>query len=282
MRRRPFGTIVIGPYALLREGLIRILGEARFRIVASVTSINELTPALVQACDRVLLIIEAGNDCSKVPQQIALFKEKFPEGRVVVLGGHQRTAEMVAAFRAGANAYFDHEEAREAFIKALELVMLGETILPLELLSYVCLTHEQQVPSGTAHGAKLATEFPPTGGDQQPQLSLRESAILRCIVEGASNKVIARKIDITEATVKVHVKAILRKIRVRNRTQAAIWAMNQPSLWRAAGDHDVSKAGNGHDPLQNPLSLPPSAEPATTSELPARKDVTTIKVTSAM
>jgi two-component system, NarL family, nitrate/nitrite response regulator NarL len=48
---------------------------------------------------------------------------------------------------------------------------------------------------------------------------------LRGIVEGASNKVIARKIDITEATVKVHVKAILRKVRVRNRTQAAIWAM---------------------------------------------------------
>ena len=58
-----------------------------------------------------------------------------------------------------------------------------------------------------------------------PQLSFRENSILRCIVEGASNKVIARQIDITEATVKVLVKAILRKIRVNNRTQAAIWAM---------------------------------------------------------
>ena len=63
-----------------------------------------------------------------------------------------------------------------------------------------------------------------------PQLSPREKSILRCLIEGDSNKCIARKIDIAEATVKVHVKAILRKIRVQNRTQAAIWAMNHGAL----------------------------------------------------
>jgi two-component system, NarL family, nitrate/nitrite response regulator NarL len=53
---------------------------------------------------------------------------------------------------------------------------------------------------------------------------------MRCLINGDSNKAIARKIDITEATVKVHIKAILRKIRVHNRTQAAIWAMNHRSF----------------------------------------------------
>ena len=52
---------------------------------------------------------------------------------------------------------------------------------------------------------------------------------MRCIIEGESNKCIARKINVTEATVKVHVKAILRKIRVQNRTQAAVWGMNNGS-----------------------------------------------------
>ena len=62
---------------------------------------------------------------------------------------------------------------------------------------------------------------------------------MRGLIEGESNKSIARKIDIAEATVKVHVKAILRKIRVQNRTQAAIWGMNnrassfQPSISNA-------------------------------------------------
>ena len=59
-----------------------------------------------------------------------------------------------------------------------------------------------------------------------PRLSARQIAILRCLVEGASNKIIARKLKIADATVKVHVKAILRKIRVQNRTQAAIWGMH--------------------------------------------------------
>jgi two-component system nitrate/nitrite response regulator NarL len=54
------------------------------------------------------------------------------------------------------------------------------------------------------------------------------------LIEGNSNKSIARKIDIAEATVKVHVKAILRKIRVQNRTQAAIWGMNNESLMHFA------------------------------------------------
>jgi two-component system nitrate/nitrite response regulator NarL len=58
-----------------------------------------------------------------------------------------------------------------------------------------------------------------------PGLSERENQILRALVRGHSNKVIARMFSLTEATVKVHMKSILRKIRVANRTQAAIWAV---------------------------------------------------------
>jgi two-component system nitrate/nitrite response regulator NarL len=56
--------------------------------------------------------------------------------------------------------------------------------------------------------------------------SVRETEILKFLVNGDSNKVIARHLGITEATVKVHMKGILRKIRACNRTQAAIWAVN--------------------------------------------------------
>jgi DNA-binding CsgD family transcriptional regulator len=61
-------------------------------------------------------------------------------------------------------------------------------------------------------------------GDVVRDLSRRELLILRTLTEGASNKVIALKLVITESTVKVHMKAILRKLRLQNRTQAAIWA----------------------------------------------------------
>ena len=71
---------------------------------------------------------------------------------------------------------------------------------------------------------RLASEQPTPGNEVVRSLSRRELVILRTLTEGASNKIIARKLVITELTVKVHMKAILRKLRLQNRTQAAIWA----------------------------------------------------------
>ena len=59
---------------------------------------------------------------------------------------------------------------------------------------------------------------------EEAKLSVRERDVLCCLMAGYSNKVIARELDVCEATVKVHVKAILRKLDVSNRTQAAMWA----------------------------------------------------------
>jgi two-component system nitrate/nitrite response regulator NarL len=78
---------------------------------------------------------------------------------------------------------------------------------------------------------------------------MREVQILACLVAGHPNKVISRQLAISEATVKVHVKAILRKVGVQNRTQAAIWAMseNVPSADKDATDHECTgHCGNGH------------------------------------
>src|SRR4029077_4663854 len=113
------------------------------------------------------------------------------------------------------------------------------TILPFEVLSYILhhYTEVQPFPETAAPVAANGVEPGHTGiasveADTKyaPRLSVREKCILRCLIEGDSNKAIARKNDIAEATVKVHVKAILRKIRVSKRTQAAIWPMNNDSF----------------------------------------------------
>ena len=88
-----------------------------------------------------------------------------------------------------------------------------------------------------------------------PQLSPRELVILRCLIEGNSNKGIARKIDIAEATVKVHVKAILRKIRVQNRTQAAIWGMNNVPPVQPANNNSLPPPAEANDSFSNSLTL---------------------------
>jgi len=179
----------------------------------------------------ILLIIDAGHDLSAAARQVELFKKRHPTGRIAVLADQNRPCDIVAAFRAGANAYFVKVAPCEAFIKSLELVMLGETILPAAMLSMLPdgaegdETPRQDVAERASRDVAAQDCVDAESGDT-PRLSMREKCILNFLIDGDSNKVIARRIDISEATVKVHVKAILRKIRVHNRTQAAIWAMS--------------------------------------------------------
>jgi two-component system, NarL family, nitrate/nitrite response regulator NarL len=248
MEPPPFSVIIIEPHALLREGLAHVLRTGRFSVAASAASLSDLASEALQQNGRTLLIIGWNGDLSVALEQIKLFKKKNPDGRVAMLGTRNGPADIIAAFQCGANIFFDSGERSEVFIKGLELVMLDQTVLPRELLSYIRLAKEG--------GAQRNDEWPPSYSSRKglqfaehewSQLSFRESCVLRCIAEGASNKVIAQKINITEATVKVHVKAILRKIRVRNRTQAAIWA--------------VSHAGGsveGYDLLNAALAAPSS------------------------
>jgi two-component system nitrate/nitrite response regulator NarL len=97
-----------------------------------------------------------------------------------------------------------------AFVRSLRLICSGERVFPRELPS------RAGTPSHASSPLRSDVEH----------LSPREKEILSHLTEGHSNKGIARILGITEATVKVHVKILLRKIRVDNRTQAAIWALS--------------------------------------------------------
>lgn len=229
MRRIVFATILVGRCSLLREGLSRILEAAGFRIVGCATDVANLTMETCAPQQPLLLVLESSEIDGEITDQIALFKERHPAARVAVIADKRRADQMLGAFQAGANVYLSRSIGPEAFIKTLELVMLGETIVPAELLSYSPVV----VPDpddGPIPSPLEITPPPISPGEACLRLSSREDCILRYLIEGASNKIIARRMNIAEATVKAHIKAILRKIRVNNRTQAAIWAVNNFSL----------------------------------------------------
>ena len=248
MRTRHISAaVLVGKSILLREGLARILRSANFRILASVACADELPSGKPKLHPPLFLIVHTGNDLDSTLEQIELFRDRYPDGRIAVVADHYRLNELASAFRAGANGYFVDIMTCDIFIKCLELVMMGETIFPPAFLSYVLETESHHLLKATPSNRTGETILV-TGEDViTPQLSPRENSILRCLIEGDSNKCIARKIDIAEATVKVHVKAILRKIRVQNRTQAAIWGMNNGSLTKVGNNSfppssaDVSK-----------------------------------------
>jgi two-component system nitrate/nitrite response regulator NarL len=252
--RRPIATVLIGPSALLREGLTRILGEMDFRVVASAACVDDGVLLAAPQDRPILLIIDAGDDLRGVVRQVTLFKERRPNGRVVILADHDQPGDLLATFQAGANAYFTKIAPCNALLKYLELVMLGETILPATMLSLI-LDHTDDEEDNHEHGALVRDvsmspeDYLDAESRDMPRLSDRERSILHYLIEGESNKAIARKIDIAEATVKVHVKAILRKIRVQNRTQAAIWAMSNASY--------ISSKSNGSGGPVKPADDPP-------------------------
>jgi DNA-binding NarL/FixJ family response regulator len=227
MRGRAYATVVVGQCFLLRQGLARILraAESKFRLVASAPTIFDPLLAPLDQHQLLVLIIESGSTAQAMAEEIEAFRHQQPAGRVAVISDRYDLPWMVSAFRAGANAYFPKLVASDALIKALELVMLGETILPSELLSCVPTTaYPIEDPPDVRRVEMLPDQAPCIAPSELPKLSSREECILRYIKEGHPNKMIARKMGIADATVKVHVKAIFRKIGVQNRTQAAIWS----------------------------------------------------------
>ena len=236
-------TAIVGPNPLMCESLSRTLQDSAFEIVGTASHIDELNEPILKllpAQPTALLIIDARDRPADAIDQIELFRRSCPEGRIVVLANRCEPGDVTSVFRSGANAYFSTIATCDDFIKSLELVMQGQTILPSEGMSH--LHNYEPSPSDgaqtTARVAKRrsANNAPQTvGTTEAPGLSKQERHILRCLAEGSANKVIARDCKIAEGTVKVHVKAILRKIKVQNRTQAAIWALNNRSLVWAAG-----------------------------------------------
>ncbi|RUU48678.1 response regulator transcription factor [Mesorhizobium sp. M6A.T.Ca.TU.002.02.2.1] len=278
MARQSFITVLVGPSELLREGLSRILNAAKFRVLFSAACVHDLLQKPLAQHRPILLIIDVGGtDAGAEFAQIAEFKAIYPTSHVVALADHCRSTDIVSAFRAGADGYLIKVAAYDTFIKALELVMLGQTVLPAETSTAIQDIRHDLKPDAVADELTKVVVKLEHEDQELSILSNRENCILRRLIEGESNKAIAREINIAEATVKVHVKAILRKIRVRNRTQAAVWAMNHGMLTPASGNgppgnekiatqpshhpQDLLKAQKGYHFLDNIHSMRPASLP---------------------
>lgn len=207
-------VFLVGRNAIVREGLSRILSDNGFRVSQSVSTIADLSGSPADPQQDIDLIVVDSVAWIADESEIWEIKERFPSARIVALMDTFNFDAMVAALRAGAHGLLVTEISCAGLIISLRLMSKGERILP----------------------SLLADLLPPSVSDAQWQpdesicgtnLSSREIEILRCLIMGFPNTLISRRLSISEAAVKVHVKAVLRKIPVKNRTQAAIWAVKQ-------------------------------------------------------
>ncbi|MDU0338375.1 response regulator transcription factor [Bosea rubneri] len=214
-------TAFIDRCALFSEGVREILGNRGFDIVASASDFDDFSERWKDSGSISLIIVCINDDYELMERNIVSFKKLFPEAKMVMLSDNYNIRQVQLAFRLSVSGYLLKRINFVTLVKSLELVMLGESLFPADVLTEI----------GKEHGVDIQVEkeviaYSPPPSNSGRGLSAREMQILKCLIQGDSNKVIARRLAIGEATVKVHIKAILRKIRVQNRTQAAIWAVN--------------------------------------------------------
>jgi two-component system nitrate/nitrite response regulator NarL len=217
-------TTLICEVPALRAKLRHTLSGTGF-VVTEETFTSGQTPARDLVGAPRLFIINAAGWSGRTTEMVRSLKGHYPEARVVALADHYDIGFAQLARDAGVNGFCLTTSGQEVLIKSLELVMLGETVLPSAMVRSILvkMAMKAHLPSDASH-ASLTTAETRLPDPRACRLSAREAEILGCLMDGAPNKVIARKLCVTEATVKVHVKAILRKIGATNRTQAAMWA----------------------------------------------------------
>ena len=199
---------------LFSAALATLIGGGPFRVTAHAASADDALDLIADG-DQPDLIVLALQD--GIPEEIAGIR-RLREGtsaRIVVLADTIADRSLSQSLKAGADAYLNKSMSSESLLRSLRLVMLGEVVYPTHVAGLLMAAANER-PQHTP----TPITMPPSG-----DLSKREVQILRCLLAGQSNKAIARNLHITESTVKMHFKNVMRKINAQNRTQAAVWAI---------------------------------------------------------
>jgi two-component system nitrate/nitrite response regulator NarL len=210
-------AVLLCKNSLLRSGLKHLLADTCFAASDETSPLpcgSEAMPAL--------FIVDANDSKGDAAEAISHLKVQHSQARVVVVADCLEPNTVLAMHNAGADGFCLTSSSRDVLIKSLELVVLGHTVLPSALV-LTMLRERVSRPERSSDSVVAAAKIKGSHLNTR-NISPREAEVLGCLAEGLSNKVIAQKLDIAEATIKVHVKAILRKIGATNRTQAAMWA----------------------------------------------------------
>jgi two-component system nitrate/nitrite response regulator NarL len=211
------GITVVGSRSVLRAGLVSLLSSIGFESIEEADDVKHLKGSINGKISPEVLIIclfrdRGVEDTIRAVGELRLWA---PTCRIVVVVAKLDVDVMSRCFVEGACGYLLERISSDALRESLNLVNAGEKVFPSELAS---LFHVLAPKFGNQETSNSETS--------SSELSPRETEILRCLAAGLSNKAIARTLDIAEATVKVHVKRILRKTHVLNRTQAALWSVS--------------------------------------------------------
>ena len=208
-------VLLIDDHALFRVGLEGLLERRNIEVVAAVGSgLEGLKLARELKPDVVLLDM-------RMPEMRGLevlrrLHDDVPEVPVVMLTTSSEEQDLIESLRLGARGYLLKDMEPDDLVSTLRDIVEGKTIVTPELTGVLARAVQQGEPAASDERTKPFDELTP-----------REREILCHLSEGQSNKMIARKLGISDGTVKLHVKAILRKLGVHSRVEAAVMAVER-------------------------------------------------------
>jgi two-component system nitrate/nitrite response regulator NarL len=204
-------VILIDDHTLFREGLQRLLMRHEIDVVSSVSNGEEGLKAIeAHDPDIVLLDLRMPNISGiEVLKNIKKIKKAMP---VVMLTTSDDEKDLIEALRNGAGSYLLKDMEPDDLVVALKDVLKGETIVAPNLVQILAKFHQ---------GDDTEINISNLIGTLTP----RENEILELLADGQSNKLIAKNLGISDGTVKLHVKSILRKLEIHSRVEAAVIAV---------------------------------------------------------
>ena len=204
-------VIIIDDHTLFREGLQRLLTRHEIDVITSVSNGADGLKAITDNEVDIILLDLRMPDVSgiEVLKNIREIKKSLP---VVMLTTSDDEKDLIEALRNGASGYLLKDMEPDDLVVALKDVLKGETIVAPNLVQILAKFH--QGDDSEINISNLISTLTP-----------RESEILELLAEGQGNKLIAKNLGISDGTVKLHVKSILRKLEIHSRVEAAVIAV---------------------------------------------------------
>jgi two-component system nitrate/nitrite response regulator NarL len=205
-------VLVIDDHPLFRKGVHQLIEIGGDFVLAGEAADGSAGLALAKRLNPDLILLDINMKGMNGIETLRAIKAADLDSRVIMLTVSDHEEDLVGALRAGADGYLLKDMEPEQLLTSIKAAAQGKMALSERLVDVLARA--------------LREENRPTD-PEKAGLTDREREILQLITEGKSNKMIARRLDISEGTVKVHVKHLLKKLNLRSRVEAAVWAVSK-------------------------------------------------------
>lgn len=210
----PVRVLIIDDHPLFRRGVGQLLDLQGGYEVVGETSFGREGVRLALQLKPDLILLDLNMDDLDGTATLQALRDQGCQARIAILTVSDKEQDLMGALRAGADGYLLKDSEPEDLLQQFQQILAGRLVLTDELNEHLARSLRHAAPPSEPAGPA-------------PGFTPREREVLDHLVLGLNNKQIARDLDLSEGTVKVHVKHLLKKLGLRSRLEAALWAVEQ-------------------------------------------------------